>query len=549
MACSICLPELINEIIKFCNYDYKTLYSCILVNRLWCRIAIPLLWEDPFSIKFPKNHHFIEIYLYNLNEEEKTKLNEYINYNDLSSSNTLFNYPSFIQSLVTHRISCSIDEWTKTIGNSKTKVSNSNSNFMLKKNLFQSRISNFKKLIYRSLFRIFIENEVNLYSFKVEMFSITEIEYFDEIFELIIQNPNFICKIKDFMFDCNNIFNRTSENITRFSKFLCTNCNSISSLDFQLQPSYNYPTIERCLSLSQIINYQKNLEKILIGYDFPLYQSLLSLKNHPNCSNTLNTIIFHNVDFKNIHVLSEVFNQLNVLESIHIIYCHSLDFTFIQQISKITKPFKLKSLFLTKILQTEELLIQKSCDYLENFGIINNETHQILELIIKYCNKIQFLGPIWMNYLSIYLTFDLIKNFEQNLNYLFLETLNVHLSSNILQNLGQVLPYKLNRLNLNLSSISANDLEIFLKNSQNTFVKKLLIRNKKKRKNVNLFPYIREYIMKEKRVKYFAFSEIIYSRIDDLFFMKDKVKEFELYDIQVLCYKDLLIYDYIRGVV
>jgi hypothetical protein len=47
---------------------------------------------------------------------------------------------------------------------------------------------------------------------------------------------------------------------------------------------------------------------------FPLYHSLLKLKNS-NCLKTLNIIIFYNVNFKNMIVLSEVFNQLNVLES------------------------------------------------------------------------------------------------------------------------------------------------------------------------------------------------------------------------------------------
>ncbi|POG58608.1 hypothetical protein GLOIN_2v1729262, partial [Rhizophagus irregularis DAOM 181602=DAOM 197198] len=44
------LPELIFDIIKYFQDDYSTLYSCVLVNRLWCRLTIPLLWENPFSI-------------------------------------------------------------------------------------------------------------------------------------------------------------------------------------------------------------------------------------------------------------------------------------------------------------------------------------------------------------------------------------------------------------------------------------------------------------------------------------------------------------------
>src|SRR3954454_972585 len=97
------LPELIYEIIKYLKNDYSTLHSCILVNRLWCRLAIPLLWEDPFSI--PKiNYHVIEIYLYNLNDDDKAKLNEFGIKDNLFPSNILFNYPSFIKCLNINKI-------------------------------------------------------------------------------------------------------------------------------------------------------------------------------------------------------------------------------------------------------------------------------------------------------------------------------------------------------------------------------------------------------------------------------------------------------------
>ncbi|PKC60624.1 hypothetical protein RhiirA1_425716, partial [Rhizophagus irregularis] len=87
------LPELTYEIIKYFQNDFSTLHSCILVNRLWCRLAIPLLWETPFSIS-TGNCNFIEIYLYNLNlnDDLKTELNKY-DIDKLLPSNTLFNYP------------------------------------------------------------------------------------------------------------------------------------------------------------------------------------------------------------------------------------------------------------------------------------------------------------------------------------------------------------------------------------------------------------------------------------------------------------------------
>src|SRR6185437_11324472 len=92
-------------------HDYKTLHSCILVNRLWCRLAIPLLWEDPFSIKVSKNHHFIEIYLHNLNDDDKTKLKEYGINNYLIPSTTLFNYISFIKYFNSRKILNASESW------------------------------------------------------------------------------------------------------------------------------------------------------------------------------------------------------------------------------------------------------------------------------------------------------------------------------------------------------------------------------------------------------------------------------------------------------
>ncbi|EXX74815.1 uncharacterized protein OCT59_015306 [Rhizophagus irregularis] len=522
MACSKIfsgdLPELLNKILQYLHHDYKTLYSCILVNRLWCRLAISLLWEDPFSINFsklPKNYNFMDIYLHNF------------------PSHTLFDYPSFIKRLNLKEIGFSIRSWVHN-----------------KEGSIRSWVQNKESIkgTWQALFSLFIENEVNLHS--LEILDYPEYEYCD-VFELILQNSNFIRNVKNFTLDFDSC--KIDDNITKFLTFLCSSCNLISSFYyiFPFPPYDNHPTIEK--SLSKFINSQKNLNKILIGYNnFPLYHFLLSLKNS-NCSNTLNTIIFYYIDFKNIIVLNEVFNQLNCLESIHFIYCESLDSKFVQQIINITKPFKLKSLLLDDDdfqIDSLELLLKKSGNYLEDFGIeVNIQSKQLLqqlfELIIKYCSKIKFLQlPDKLPDQNINLVFNLIENIKNNLNYLLITTYHDvdNFSSIILQNLGQILPFKLEYLNLNLA-INGNDLEVFLINSQNTFIKKLLIRNIKKDDSEDIFPYIyiEEYIMKKKRVKYLAISDMFRGESEDLFSLKDKVKEFELYGIQVLEYLELYI--------
>ncbi|PKC70171.1 hypothetical protein RhiirA1_455116, partial [Rhizophagus irregularis] len=169
--------------------------------------------------------------------------------------------------------------------------------------------------------------------------------------------------------------------------------------------------------------------------------------------------------------------------------------------------------------------------------------------------KIKILSSSLRYLQNNYLEFNLIENIKQNLNYLIIDvTIRyydsiddyidniddcIELSSNILQNLGQILPFKLEYLELYLA-INGSDLETFLKNSQNTFIKKMLIKNiKKEVTDEDIIPYIKEYIVKKKRVDYLAIIESIkFGRFYSLWY---EMKGFELYGIQVLNYFDLSI--------
>ncbi|GBC49748.2 hypothetical protein GLOIN_2v1767282 [Rhizophagus irregularis DAOM 181602=DAOM 197198] len=184
MACSKVLsgnlPELTDEILQYFKKDISTLYSCILVNRLWCRLAIPLLWEDPFSIH-NQNYRCIGTYLCFLNEDSKAKFNEYGINDKLLLSNTLFNYPSFIKYLDTYKVCCSTKKWVSTsVGKGNEKL---------------------ESLVYRYLFEVFIENEGILHSFEVALPTGIDHKYFYDNMDLILKNPNFTCNIKNLKLD------------------------------------------------------------------------------------------------------------------------------------------------------------------------------------------------------------------------------------------------------------------------------------------------------------------------------------------------------------
>ncbi|PKY25994.1 hypothetical protein RhiirB3_441145 [Rhizophagus irregularis] len=501
------LPELTYEVIKYFQNDYSTLHSCILVNRLWCRLAIPLLWENPFSIP-TGNYNFIEIYLHNSTDDLKTKFNKYKLFNKSFPSNTLFNYPRFLKYLNTQNFMFSVEKWFE----SPIKTASLEN---------MSYLTDFYIMvdICVSLFKIFIENEVNLHTLEIESSNIILWDInLNNILGLILQNINFI----------HNIRNLKLHNI------------DLSKDIAQIKDR-----------ISQIINLQQNLKKILINRNvISLYQTLLLSKDY-NCSSTLNTIVFYYVDFKGINNLKKIFERLNVLESIHFYNC-SLNIGFIQQIINLNKPFKLKSLFITSGLQIESLqqLLQMSGDYIENFGYgLDYDlslNQQLLELITKYCKNINFLYFDGFENQVSYQMFNLIENIKQNLNYLLIDIYgnnnfyyspndNIEGSSIILQNLGQALPSKLEYLSLTLT-IKENDFRVFLESSQGIFINKLLIMQIG---SDDILHYIKKYIMNERRVKYLAIKNIE-CRID-LFDLKDEVKEFKLHNIIVRSYNDLYI--------
>ena len=77
------LPEITNYIIQYLRNDLKSLYSCILVNRHLCRITIPMLWEDPFSVICQEGSscNLLDTYLLFFNDDDKNKIKRIWNYN------------------------------------------------------------------------------------------------------------------------------------------------------------------------------------------------------------------------------------------------------------------------------------------------------------------------------------------------------------------------------------------------------------------------------------------------------------------------------------
>ncbi|CAG8681955.1 30380_t:CDS:1, partial [Racocetra persica] len=113
------LPDdIIYDILPHLHDDMRTLYRCLLVNRLWCRITVPILWRRPFTISskpFTNKHRtsrtlIIQTYVSCLNQDELAYLIPYkIDFLDIQS--TLFPYEKYLQELSDNAIDKGVKGW------------------------------------------------------------------------------------------------------------------------------------------------------------------------------------------------------------------------------------------------------------------------------------------------------------------------------------------------------------------------------------------------------------------------------------------------------
>ncbi|KAF0399375.1 ATP-binding cassette, subfamily B MDR/TAP, member 1 [Gigaspora margarita] len=92
-----CLLEIFNNL----RNHYRTLFSCLLVNRLWCTIIVPILWRNP--TKHLDDKRLLKFCLSTLNTKEEALL---IPFKIIipKVSKPLFEYTSYATSIVSSHL-------------------------------------------------------------------------------------------------------------------------------------------------------------------------------------------------------------------------------------------------------------------------------------------------------------------------------------------------------------------------------------------------------------------------------------------------------------
>ncbi|CAG8662484.1 8970_t:CDS:1, partial [Acaulospora morrowiae] len=141
--------EIYEQIFK--NFNKRgDIFSSLLVNRKWCRLAVPLLWRSPFSKEFhyaANTHKIIRTYLSCLDEEARKLLSEDGIDMSNSPSGTLFDYVEFLQQL--------------DISELKRNINKCHTNF---KRIHDDAITYKLQLMYTELCKLFMKKCKSIYA-------------------------------------------------------------------------------------------------------------------------------------------------------------------------------------------------------------------------------------------------------------------------------------------------------------------------------------------------------------------------------------------------
>src|SRR5436305_12332061 len=100
--------DILYLIIKELQDDKKSLYSCLLVNKTWCEIIIPILWKDPWKyLNKGKEKLLLSVIISHLSEDSRKDLGQ-VMINSYQRP-PIFNYISFCRHLNLNRIEEIID--------------------------------------------------------------------------------------------------------------------------------------------------------------------------------------------------------------------------------------------------------------------------------------------------------------------------------------------------------------------------------------------------------------------------------------------------------
>ncbi|CAG8475026.1 995_t:CDS:1 [Diversispora eburnea] len=362
--------EILIKILNNCQ-STRDLYSSLLVNRIWCKVTIPILWELPLGQEcwgddktLRKKALCIRTYISCMDTHARTLLiqNEF----DLSSSShqATFDYPSFAHKFIIGNLVNFISIYLQQI------VSSDQDNY--KNTITKPRI------LFLEIFKLIINRCKFVNSFEMTGVHIKNHFHYIDLIGSILElpgAPKVFEKLETFVSATIH-----DERMRPLYESLTLICDNILNMNL----SFDLPFQEQFFA--KFISVQKRLENLSIDANY--YQDcnslLLAIVNHKE---TLKSLHLKSVNF--FHFEGKSFGQIISLQELYIENCYRLQksdslffaSSFTQLSSFYFHTFQeYPQEFIIKIFETANTKLRKI--------YLNSYTTDIFLAILNYCTNI-----------------------------------------------------------------------------------------------------------------------------------------------------------------
>ncbi|CAG8586454.1 16597_t:CDS:1 [Dentiscutata erythropus] len=335
MSTSLFLPqETIDEILSHVKHDKHSLYSCLLVNRYWCRQVIPWLWGHPLKIlsalESANIAPLIRTYISCLSEKERSFLIEH----GISLPNyppPFFHYASYLKDLDYRRLEISVRHWIKYEGTICSSYPTR------RRAIAGISLNNASIIVMTALCRLFLEGDPTLHQLKLA--------YTERILDLpdvsiFVQGQKGLSCLQKIKFIVGS-FNRTKlKNMIAFLEALPDIAPNVSHLDIDVITT-DKTMADTLVSIIEGLSYLSEFRLCdkSSGVTQVIEPTISALSSR---ANSLTSLELHNIHFQDLSL--QGLAECKKLEVLLIIQCCCLTLSTWKPLEN--AKFPLKTLYL-----------------------------------------------------------------------------------------------------------------------------------------------------------------------------------------------------------
>ncbi|CAG8632867.1 11170_t:CDS:1 [Ambispora gerdemannii] len=394
------------RILTFLIDDENTLFSAALVNRTWCRLAIPFLWNSFHFIRDDREGRCItETLIRCMNDEER---NAIINSGlrlKKSYPQPLFLYTSFIKNFDLNKLKTVVSWYTHN--SYKDYVARDNS---IRQNTYDSNnINQIALQLLTQTYKLIFRTAENLESFDV---TTNILSYFMPNFTSSFHTPSVLAKLKKVKLSRNDVYDaygkyEESEKNLENLRYLINALKLLSRNIRVLEIDTNVLELNNIHQFCDLLEFQHNLKHLILKNIGDEHVSIIHALHHQAKSLVYLEFRYSSLSIWTVTLLKKlgIFTRMEGIAFMECEWNSRHENLFIDWWTELSQfPTRLNKLYFdctaTIIDKIMIPLIKIVGNNLKELRVRNDCTQQLIEVIAEHAKNISSL-EIWLNLAAV----------------------------------------------------------------------------------------------------------------------------------------------------